>query len=102
MVPSLAVQQRRRYEHGDLITGLDGDECRAQCDLGLAEADVATDHAIHRARLGQVFHDVVDGARLVGRLVVREAGFELRVGAIFGGDRRPLYAGALRVQLGGR
>ena len=45
----LLHQQRRRREHRDLLAGLRGDERGAHRDLGLAEADIAADDAVHRA-----------------------------------------------------
>ena len=44
----LARQQRRRHHHRHLLAVHGGDEGRAQRHLGLAEADVPADEAIHR------------------------------------------------------
>ena len=44
----LLGEQRGRHEHRDLLAAGDGDERGAQRDLGLAEADVAADQAVHR------------------------------------------------------
>ena len=44
----LLGEQRRRHEHRDLLAVGERDERRAQRDLGLAEADVAADEAVHR------------------------------------------------------
>ena len=65
-------EQRRRHEHRDLIAGLHGDERRAQRDLGLAEADVAADDAVHRPRAGQVVEHAIDGGLLVLGLLERK------------------------------
>ena len=64
----------------------DGDgEGGADRDLGLAEADVAADEPVHRARRLEVLLDRLDRALLVGRLLVREARLEL----LERGRRRP-------------
>jgi hypothetical protein len=59
----LLGQQRGRHEHRDLLAGGGGDEGRAHRDLGLAEADVAADHAIHRLRLAEVADHRFDRGR---------------------------------------
>ena len=41
-------QQRGRHQHRDLLAGAGGGEGGAHGDFGLAEADVAADHAVHR------------------------------------------------------
>ena len=46
----LLGQQRGRHQHRDLLAARGGDEGRAHRDFGLAEADVAADHAVHRLR----------------------------------------------------
>ena len=45
----LAGEERRRHDDGDLLAAHRGDEGGAERDLGLAEADVAADQAVHRA-----------------------------------------------------
>ena len=44
----LAGEQGRRRDDRDLLAGHGGDEGGAQRDLGLAEADIAADQAVHR------------------------------------------------------
>ena len=67
----------------------------AQRDLGLAEADIAADQAVHRPAGGQVLQHVGDGARLVLGLGEGEAGAELVPGALGRrGQRAVLHAGA--------
>ena len=61
----LAGQQRSRDDDGDLGAGHGGDKGRAQCDLSLAEADIAADQAIHRLAGSQILQHVGDGAGLV-------------------------------------
>ena len=65
-------QQRGRHQHRDLLAGGGGDEGRAHRDFGLAEADVAADHAVHRLRAGQVADHRFDRGVLVGRFLERE------------------------------
>ena len=73
----LARQKRGRHHHRHLETFHGGDEGGAQRHLGLAEADVAADEAIHRAAGGQILGDGVDGRLLVVGLLIGEARGEL-------------------------
>ena len=73
----LARQQRRRHHHGHLLAVHGGDEGGAQRHLGLAEADVAADQAIHRPPGCQIVERGVDRGLLVLGFLVREAGAEL-------------------------
>src|SRR3546814_196007 len=82
-------QQRGRYQHRDLPARGGGDERGAYRNLGLAEADVAADHAIHRLRAGQVADHRLDRAVLVGRLLEREGGRERFVHRPVDVDRQP-------------
>jgi hypothetical protein len=50
----LLGQQGGRHQHRDLLAGAGGDEGGAHRDLGLAEADVAADHAVHRLAAAEV------------------------------------------------
>ena len=56
----LLDEQRRWHEHRDLLVVLHGFERRTHRDLGLAEAHVTRDEAIHGNRLLHVALDVVD------------------------------------------
>ena len=76
----LLGEQRGRAEHGDLLAVGDRDEGGAQRHLGLAEADVAADQAVHRLARLHVLDHGGDGRRLVGRFLEAEAvgeGFEI-------------------------
>ena len=76
-VPVLLGEHRRRDEHQHLLAA-DGDgERGAQRDLGLAEADVAADEAVHRPRRLEVLPHGLDRPSLVLRLAVRELRLEL-------------------------
>ena len=68
----LLGQEGGRGEHGDLLAAADGDECRAQRDLGLAEADVAADQAVHRFARAHVVDHGADRGRLVHRFLEAE------------------------------
>ena len=68
----LLGEQRGGHQHHDLFSGLHGDEGRAHRHLGLAEADVAADDAIHRRGPGKVGEHARDRLRLVRRLLERE------------------------------
>ena len=75
----LAREQRRRRDDGDLLAIERGGECGAQRHLGLAEADVAANEAIHGSPRGHVVERRVDGALLILRLLPRKSGAEFGV-----------------------
>ena len=75
-VEVLQGQHRRRHQHGHLPLIQHGFEGGAQGDLGLAVADIAADQPIHRAGALHVLFDLVDGAHLIGRLLIGEGLFE--------------------------
>ena len=101
-VPVLLGQHGRRDEHQRLLA-VDGDrEGSAHGDLGLAEADVAADEAIHRARRLEILLDGLDRGALVVGLAVRELGLEPLeplVLELVGDARRLLAARVEREQL---
>jgi hypothetical protein len=69
----LLGQQRGRAQDRDLLAVGHGDEGGAHGDLGLAEADVAADQAIHRLAGFHVLDHGIDRGLLVGRLLEAEA-----------------------------
>ena len=76
-VAVLLGEERGGHQDRDLLAGLDGLERGADRHLGLAEADVAAQQAVHReAGLHVVLH-VADGVELVGRLDEGEALLQL-------------------------
>ena len=80
----LAGEERGGGDDGDLHAGHGGDEGGAQRDLGLAEADVAADEAVHGLAGFEVLEDVGDGGELVVGLGIGEAGAELLPGVVVG------------------
>ena len=64
-------------QHGHLIAVGHGLERGAQGDLGLPEADVARDQAVHGPPALHVLLHLLDGPQLVGRLLEAEGGLEL-------------------------
>src|SRR3954451_22117471 len=75
-MPVLLGEDGRRREHQRLLA-VDGDgERRTDRALGLPEPDVAADEPVHGSRRLEVFLDGLDRGLLVGRLPVRELGFE--------------------------
>ena len=75
-VPVLLGEHGRRHEHQHLLA-VDCDRERgAQRHLGLAEADVAADEAVHRMRRLEVLHHRLDRRALVVGLAVRELRLE--------------------------
>ena len=76
-VAVLLGQQRGRHQHRDLLAGLDGLERGPDRHLGLAEADVAAEEAVHREVGLHVLLDVADGVELVRGLDEGEAVLQL-------------------------
>jgi hypothetical protein len=73
----LAGEDRRGGEEHGLPAREDGGGEGPDRDLGLAEAHVADDEAVHGRLARQVGEDLGDGAGLVGRFLEGEAGDEL-------------------------
>ena len=73
----LVGQQRGGHQHGDLFAVLNRLERRPHRDLGLAVADVAADHPVHRHRLLHVGLDLGDRGELVDGLGETERVFHL-------------------------
>ena len=94
----LLGEQRRRHQDRDLHAVLHGLERRAHRDLGLAVADVAADHPVHRVRLLHVGLDLVDGPELVGGLDVGEGVLELALPRGVRPERVPGRGGARGVE----
>ncbi|MCW0462066.1 hypothetical protein NB717_003134 [Xanthomonas sacchari] len=92
-------QQRGRHQHRHLLAGAGRSEGRAHRDLGLAEADVAADHAVHRLAAGQVAQGGVDRGQLVGGFLEREAGGERLVHRPVHLQRQPGAGLAARLDL---
>ena len=95
----LLGQDGRRHEDGHLLAVLDRLERGAQRDLGLAVADVADDQPVHRPPAEHVGLDLLDAARLVGRLGVREALLQLALPGRVGAEREAGRRLARRVDL---
>ena len=95
----LLDEQRRRHEHGDLLAVLNRLERGAHGDLGLAEADVSRQQAVHRDGPLHVGFDLVDRLQLVGRLGEREGLFELALPRRVGPERVAFRRHARRVEL---
>ena len=75
--PVLLGEHGGGHEDGDLLAAGDGLERGADGDLGFAEADIAADQAVHRARGFHVALGLLDRAALVGGLGVVERALEL-------------------------
>ena len=83
----LLGEDLRRHEDRGLAPVRDDLEHGAQRHLGLPEADIAAEQAIHRSLARQV---ALDGARrdgLIGRVLVGEGGFELALPLAIRGQR---------------
>ena len=100
----LVGQQRRRHQHRSLFAVLDRLERRPHRDLGLAVADVAADHPVHRDGLLHVVLDLGDGGELVDGLGEPERVLHLGLPRGVGAERvagRRLALGVQRHQFGG-
>ena len=75
----LLRQHGRRHKNGDLLAVEDRLHGRAQRDLGLAEADVAAEQAIHRLGRLHIGFDLLDAAELIVRLGIGEILLEFRL-----------------------
>ena len=95
----LLGKQCRRHQHRDLATAGSRRERRAQRDFGLAEADVAADHAIHRTPGSHVCEHSLDRVVLIDRLLEGERGFERAVGFLVEFERTALAGGATRIEV---
>ena len=73
----LQGEHGRWHQHGDLAPRLEHGEGGTQRHLGLSVANVAHDHAVHRARPTQVALCCFDGGELVGGFAIWEGGLEL-------------------------
>ncbi len=101
----LLREQRRRHEHGDLEAGLHGHERGAQRDLGLAEAHVAADDAVHRFRAREVLEHALDRRELILGLLERKLEREALIAVVLERHRGADARRAPRVEiqeLGGR
>ena len=95
----LRGKHRRRYEHGHLRTRRDGLEGGAQCDFGLAVADIPDHEAVHRSGPFQVGLDLDRRAELIGRLLVRERRLHLGLPGRVLAERTTLGIGPARIQV---
>ena len=86
----LAREKRGRHHDGDLLARHRFDERRAQCDFGLAEADIAADEPIHWPALREVLDGLGDGAFLIVRLLIGKFGAEFVIKALRRIDRLDL------------
>ena len=89
-------KDRRRHQHRHLFPPKHSLERRPNGDLGLTEADVAADEAVHRVREFHVLLDLSGGARLVKGILVHEGRLEFPLPRLVGGEGKsghPLAAG---------
>ena len=89
----LLDEQRGGTQHGNLVPVRHRLEGGPQGDLGLSEAYVAEDEAVHGERGLHVPLDVLDSGQLVGRLLEGEGGLDLALPGSVGGERMALGRG---------
>ena len=75
----LPRQQCRRHDDRDLRAGERRDEGGSQRHLGLAEADIAANEAIHRLARGQIRQRLLDRAQLILGFGIGEARLEFGI-----------------------
>ena len=73
VVEVLLSEQGGRYQHGNLLVILYGEEGGTHRDFGFTKADITTHQAVHGQRLTHIAEYRVDRLRLVGRGFKREA-----------------------------
>ena len=88
-----------RHQHRDLLAVLHRLERRAYGDLGLAVADVAADHAVHRDSLLHIGLHLGDGGELIVGLGERERVLHLPLPRAVGREGVPGRGLPRRVQL---
>ena len=86
-------------QNGGLLAREDALHDRAQGDLGLAEAHVAAEQAIHRTVGFHILLDLLNAAELILGLVERERLLELALPDVVRWEGEALQPGALGVQL---
>ncbi len=86
------------HQHGHLAPLAGGLEGCAKRELGLAEPDVAADHAVHRTRCLHVTLDLVEHHLLVGGLLVGERRLQLALPGAVRSERVSVGHLAARVQ----
>ena len=84
----LAGEQRGRHHHRDLLAVHHRHEGRPQRHLGLAEADVAADQAVHRPAGGKIVDGRVDRGLLVVGFLIRKPRGEFVIEAVTDGEPR--------------
>ena len=92
-------EQRRRHEHRDLLARLHRHERGAQRHLGLAEADIAADHAVHGLARFHVADYLIDGGGLIGGFLEPKGRLKGAVLGLAGLHGRALARGAARIQI---
>ena len=95
----LAREHGGRHEDGRLLAREHALHHRAQRDLGLAEAHVAAQQAVHRAVGLHIHLDLRDAAQLVLGLLIGEGVLKLALPRIVRGEGEALDLGALGVKL---
>ncbi len=95
----LLREHGRRHEHRDLLAIHGRLVGRPDGDLGLAEADIAAQQAVHGFRLLHIGLDLRYGLQLVVRLLIRERILELALRAVIRRESEALGVAALRVDL---
>jgi hypothetical protein len=95
----LTRQQRRRHHHRDLLARKRRDEGGAQRDLGLAEADIAADEAVHRPAGAKIVEHRIDCSALILGLVIGKFCTKLVIEALRRDKARRLAQAPLRRDL---
>ena len=98
-VEVLPRQNRRGGQDRALFAAHHAFERGAQCDLGLADADVTAEQPVHRPRLLHIVLDVCRAGQLVGRFLIGKALFKITLPGVVGGEGVAVRLLAAGVQL---
>ncbi len=96
--PVLEGQHRRWHEHGGLLAVGRGLEGGAYGNLGLAEAHITANQAVHGLVALHVGLDGLGGRELVGRVLIDERGLQLLLQVAVGGIGKAFLLAAGGIQ----
>ena len=95
----LVGQHRRGHHHSHLFAIDGGLEGGAHRHLGLAEAHITADEAVHGARAFHIRLHVVGGLELVGGVLIEEAGLQLMLQVGVGTELEAFLLAATAIEL---
>ena len=94
----LQCQDSRRHQHSHLLAIGCRLECSTNGDLGLTEAHIATDEAIHRSRRLHIALDSLRSLELIGRILPLERSLQSLLQIAVGREGKALTRLALGIE----